>query len=225
MRLVILPGMDGTGDFTKTLSPFFDAPYSCEIVRYPAEMDRYLDITDWLRPLLGDSDFVLVAESFSGPIALSLAAEKPKGLRAVILVASFAQSPRRLPPGLPKLLYLFPFRNRIAVKLGQGFLIGAQSAPAFASSFLLALSGITTKTLEGRLKSILTADRSSEVAAISAPGLFIAASDDWLVTKTSTEVFREAGWTLAQISGPHFLLLTRAKEVSKIIKSFLASLG
>src|SRR5260221_9695174 len=38
-------------------------------------------------------EFVVLAESFSGPLAVMLAASEPQGLRGIILCASFIRSP------------------------------------------------------------------------------------------------------------------------------------
>ncbi|MBL8941444.1 MAG: hypothetical protein JNM69_43260, partial [Archangium sp.] len=61
-------------------------PASMARARYPATA-RTLD--DHLAAVpLPDEPFVLVAESFSGPLAISLAARRPAALRALILIAT-----------------------------------------------------------------------------------------------------------------------------------------
>ena len=66
-----------------------------DVVAYPVDsVIDYAGLTDHVRTLLPrESPFVLVAESFSGPIALRLASAPPHGLKGIVLVCTFAASP------------------------------------------------------------------------------------------------------------------------------------
>lgn len=73
---IVLPGLDGTGvlleDFAAALSEHFDV----QVIPYPADKPlRYPQLCAFVRERLPPGDFILVAESFSGPVALRLAAE------------------------------------------------------------------------------------------------------------------------------------------------------
>ncbi|NMA99227.1 MAG: hypothetical protein GX970_14170 [Phyllobacteriaceae bacterium] len=77
MKIVVLPGLDGTGrllsDFTASLRKNFDV----EIVSYPLDMTSYEEIRKWIGPRLRQDDYVIVAESFSGPVAIDITAQRP----------------------------------------------------------------------------------------------------------------------------------------------------
>src|SRR5262245_52178733 len=94
--LVLLPGLDGTGallaGFRRTLGPGIRTI----VVSYPPDPDiGYVALEGVVRALLPqDQPFVLLAESFSGPIGISIAASRPVSLRGLILVSSFARNPR-----------------------------------------------------------------------------------------------------------------------------------
>jgi pimeloyl-ACP methyl ester carboxylesterase len=95
MRLILLPGMDGTGDLFAPLLAALPDDLVVSIVRYP--MDRRLDFSE-LHPYLDRAiparePYVILAESFSGPLALEHAARKPEDLKALILCATFARNP------------------------------------------------------------------------------------------------------------------------------------
>ena len=76
-----------------------------QTVHYPPDRCLGYDALEpWLRDRLPAEPFVLLAESFSGPLALRLAADPPVGLQGVILVASFARAPVRFPAWLAKLV-------------------------------------------------------------------------------------------------------------------------
>src|SRR5260221_8527089 len=100
-KLILMPGMDGTGELFAPLLRALGSSMESAVVRYPADAPLgYAELLPRVRAELPSSEpFVLLGESFSGPLALMLAAEAPAGLRGVILCASFASNPIHwLPP-------------------------------------------------------------------------------------------------------------------------------
>src|SRR3979490_2643495 len=93
--VVLLPGLDGTGklfaEFAQHLRPSVDPI----IVPYPKDQVLGYDELEALvlASLLSNRLFVLLGESFSGPIAIRIAARAPAGLVAVILCGTFAKNP------------------------------------------------------------------------------------------------------------------------------------
>ena len=74
MTLVLLPGMDGTGDL---FAAFLSAPgcdLDVKVVSYPTDVALgYADLEAFARAALPtDRPFVILGESFSGPIAISI---------------------------------------------------------------------------------------------------------------------------------------------------------
>jgi pimeloyl-ACP methyl ester carboxylesterase len=95
--LVLLPGMDGTGDLFAPLVAALGPHMRTIIVRYPDEPLDYASHEEIARAALPlGHPFILLGESFSGPIAVSIAASAPTGLRGYVLCCSFVRSPRRL---------------------------------------------------------------------------------------------------------------------------------
>lgn len=96
IRWVLLPGMDGIGRF-RGFKEALGGETDCLALSYPPDVPLGYDaLTTRAREALPrDTDYILVAESFSGPIAIRLAAERPPGLRALVLAASFCRSPVR----------------------------------------------------------------------------------------------------------------------------------
>jgi pimeloyl-ACP methyl ester carboxylesterase len=95
---VLLPGMDGTGvlfaDFVASLPPEFKPL----VVAYPNDPKLgYPELEVLARAALPrDQRFILLGESFSGPVAISIAASNPPGLLGLILCCTFARSPHPL---------------------------------------------------------------------------------------------------------------------------------
>src|SRR5262249_11759259 len=77
------------------------------VVRYPGDQAiDYAGLEAVARGFLPkQTPFVLLAESFSGPIALAIAAAPPANLKGLILTCAFARNPR---PGLRRLQAFVP---------------------------------------------------------------------------------------------------------------------
>ena len=121
MKCVLLPGMDGTGEL---FSPFIAAlpePFEAVAVGYPTE--RYLSYSE-LEKFVRDAcpisePYMLVAESFSTPLAIQYAATNPANLEGLVLCAGFASSPvkgwrRLLGSLLAPLVFRIPLPNLVA---------------------------------------------------------------------------------------------------------------
>ncbi len=92
---VLLPGLDGTGRLFDVFLSALPTGSNVTVVTYPTNGDQNYDtLTAWAGGFLTDQPCVLVGESFSGPIAVRLAAERPGRVAALVLGASFIKSPR-----------------------------------------------------------------------------------------------------------------------------------
>jgi pimeloyl-[acyl-carrier protein] methyl ester esterase len=108
--LVLLPGLDGTGKLFAEFLKALDLSVSANVVPYPPDVPLGYDELELLvrAALPTRGRFVLLGESFSGPLAIRIAARPPPGLVALILCVAFASNPyphlawaRRLAPLLP----------------------------------------------------------------------------------------------------------------------------
>ena len=99
MRLMLLPGMDGTGRLFGPLLRILPQGLEVTVFAYPPDRPcGYAELLPLVEAAVPEGgEFVVLGESFSGPLALLLAARRPRGLRGVILCASFARGPWRFP--------------------------------------------------------------------------------------------------------------------------------
>src|ERR1043165_4573138 len=108
VALVVLPGMDGTAtpraDFAAAVGPAIEP----HIVSYPPDPTLgYAELEALARASLPtDRPYVLLGESFSGPIAISIAASRPRYLVGLILCVTFASNPLPVLGPMPWLLPL-----------------------------------------------------------------------------------------------------------------------
>src|SRR4051794_21410907 len=96
MRVFLLPGLDGTGRLFAPLLRVLPSDVQTTVVSYPPDECRsYRELCEHVAALLPtDEPYIILAESFSGPIAVRIAAASPQSLRAVVLCASFVYVPR-----------------------------------------------------------------------------------------------------------------------------------
>jgi pimeloyl-[acyl-carrier protein] methyl ester esterase len=96
ITLVLLPGLDGTDVFFRPLLESLPEWITPMVVQFPtAGANEYSDLLRLVRSALAESTSCYVLGwSFSGPLALMLAAAEPAKVRGVILVSSFVRPPR-----------------------------------------------------------------------------------------------------------------------------------
>ena len=91
--LVLMPGLDGTGKLFAPIIPFLEPHFELSIVTYP-DLDSFTEYVECAQNQLPETPgYSLVAESFSGPVALALMAQQPEQIGPSVLSATFARSP------------------------------------------------------------------------------------------------------------------------------------
>lgn len=225
--LVLLPGLDGTGVLLRPLLEQLPADVQTVVVSYPP--DRPLAYAELLPIVLaalpGSSPFVILGESFSGPLALMAAATRPAGLRGVILCASFIERPIRwAPPWLAPFVRPLLFRLYPVVKAIKAT-IGGYSTPALRALTAEALAELRPEVLACRVRSVLRVDVTRELAASPVPILYLRGERDIVVGRHNLEAIRAVvpPVEVARISSPHMILQIAPAEAAASIAKFLAS--
>ena len=105
--LGLLPGMDGTGDLFRPFIDSLPSNFSPTIVSYPRDrIAGYEELGNYLSDAVPrEAPYVVVAESFSGPVAVEHAAKQPSNLEALILIGSFVSNPLPRPFKLLRFFY------------------------------------------------------------------------------------------------------------------------
>lgn len=97
MKVVLLPGLDGTGDLFHPFVDYLSLNCDVQIITYStSKRQTYEDLTELVVEQLPHEQFVIVAESFSGYIAYQIARLKIPSLINIIFVASFLDNPKPL---------------------------------------------------------------------------------------------------------------------------------
>lgn len=113
------------------------------VVTYPVDRSmNYAELEQLARASLPtERPFVLVGESFSGPIAISLAASKPATLRGLVVVCSFARSPIPKPSGLSSVISRLPVKL-IPTRITAALLLGRYASRALRERLSAAISKV-----------------------------------------------------------------------------------
>lgn len=222
MKILILPGLDGTAVLLSEIVELLAFKHEVTTVQYTPDLLRYRDLKARVEAVLPAEDYVIVAESFSGPLAAMIASENPRGLRGVVFVATFAKTPIRVPTFLTYLVDIAPIKSRLLTQLVQPFLMGQWATPEFTARFQKVMNGVPASTIAGRLREVLKVEVAEQLSSIEVPTIYLTAGNDRLIPSRMASDFDRSPHTVFEIAGPHFLLQANSKEAAKHILDFAA---
>ena len=222
--LVLLPGLDGTGKLFANFVQALGAAVECRVIGYsPDEPTGYEELELKVRAALPqDRPYVLMGESFSGPIAMRIAACKPAWLVGLILCGTFASNP------FPWLAWARPFASLLPIKslprwLRAPLMWGSKDPRRAPGNAERAVAGVAGSVLRRRIAAILTVDAIECLDRIAIPALIMYARRDRVVPHAATELLiaHLPGAEVADIDGPHLLLQARPDECSAAVLRFM----
>lgn len=225
MKLVLLPGLDGTGDLFTRFNSCLPADIEPIIIRYPNTDWGYEKLLPFvLEHLPASEPYVLLGESFSGPLAISIASQKPPNLIALILVCTFARNPQPIAIGLAlKIRYLPPsFLQRVAIRYG---LTHGRALEGLDSEVMAAVQTLSPSTIWARFKAIANVNVLGDAQSIECPTLYLYASQDRLIPRSSVNDLtkRIKKLQVIDIAGSHCLLQSNPAHCAKEVSSFARS--
>ena len=221
MKIVVLPGLDGTGRLVDSFVHELAGEHDVQVISYPIELTSYSEIGHWLERHLPQDDFAIVAESFSGPLAIIIARHNPKTMKALVLVATFARSPRKLPSVLIDALNYIPYFPDVVAFVSLPFVVGRVRQRSFLASYRVALRKLPLATLAGRLRAVLEVDVRESLAGIDVPIAYIRATRDRLIPTSVSSDLRPYCDLYRLIDAPHFVLQTKPQEAADVVLDFL----
>jgi pimeloyl-[acyl-carrier protein] methyl ester esterase len=219
--------MDGTGHLFEPFIAALGGEFQVKVVRYPAaEPLGYAELEGIARAALPlEGPYVLLGESFSGPIAIALAASAPDRLLGLILCCTFVRNPRPAFAGVQPLVDFLP-TTWAPIHLLSHFLLGAFSTAKLRAMLQKALAEVSPAVFRTRLKAVLSTDVSSQLRAVSVPTLYLRASEDRLVPPSASELIAQLAPSMrvTQIHGPHCLLQAAPVDAAQAVRGFVREL-
>jgi pimeloyl-ACP methyl ester carboxylesterase len=227
MHLILLPGMDGTASLFGPLVAQLGDASAIHPIAYPVDQALgYAQLTALVRQRLPpDAPYVILGESFSGPIAVALAADGVGQLKGLILCCTFVRNPR------PKLSFLrllgsaLPMLNGPPAVLSFA-LLGRFATPALRASLASAVAQIQPAVMRARLMAVLGVDVSAQMAQVKVPVLYLQAQHDRVVPRHAAQHIAKIHpqTQIVSLCAPHGLLQAASADAAKAIQGFVAAL-
>jgi pimeloyl-[acyl-carrier protein] methyl ester esterase len=221
--------MYGTGNLFADFVKALPGTFAVQVVEYPNDISlSYPELLDLIRFCVPISEpFVIVAESFSTPLAIQFAATHPANLRGLVLSAGFATSPVRgllrfVTPLLAPVLAYFPV-SKIA---GRIAVFGSTAPERLQSSLRDAVASVRPRVLMDRVQTVVACDALEELRAVRVPILYMQARYDRLVNAVCLEEIRRAKPEIKVVvmDGAHVLLQQMSLETAEIVADFVRRL-
>lgn len=225
-KFVLLPGLDGTGTTFEAFVAQRPSQHDVQVISYPADRpagyDELLELV-WEQLPVGEPFYVL-GESFSGPLAVRVAARMPAGLRGVVLCASFVRSPT---PWIFRYPSLFTPRVvgqliRWEAKIMRSLL--GKRRDSLRRSVGKLPSAVCPEVIAARVRATMTVDVTAELRELTVPMLYLAGRWDVVIPRRSRTLIQKLRPEVEcrMINGPHALLQTRPQEAWEILHDWCA---
>jgi pimeloyl-ACP methyl ester carboxylesterase len=224
--IVLLPGMDGTGIFFEDFAAALPPEFKPVVVAYPDDPSLgYLELEAIARAALPQNEpYLILGESFSGPIAISIAASNPPGLVGLVLCVTFARNPHPLLPLVTAILKPLP-AWRLPRFIQEPNIFGRFNSPYLRAKLRKVRSRVSQKTLKARLESVASIDVTEKLRRALVPILYLRANHDRVVSRASCDYIRNIhpSVEVAELDAPHLLLQTFPQAAKAAIEKFVTS--
>jgi pimeloyl-[acyl-carrier protein] methyl ester esterase len=188
--LILLPGLDGTEVFFRPLMERLPTTIRPLALNYPdAGPHDYRALLEFVRQeLAGIPRYVVLASSFSGPLAIMLAMSEPRKVCGMILIATFASSPN---VALTRLRFAARTPLVSALRFARRLPIWMRMSPQDALRIAKqeTWSRVTSRALAGRARAALGADMRETLRRCKQPMLCVNyEADDVVPTSCADEI-------------------------------------
>jgi pimeloyl-[acyl-carrier protein] methyl ester esterase len=216
--LVLLPGLHGTAALFKRFIAAAPRHVTTTAVPLPHESLSYPELAGRIAADLPTESSVIVAESFSGPLAVALT--PLCRVEALILCNTFVTAPALR--ALRWLVNPMMFRRPMPEYLLRRYLLDQSVDVALVREVAAAIASVPAELLASRLRVLLEANEADTFAHCVVPTLYLRGTDDRIV--------RDSAWrrmaalrpmTTVRLPGPHLLLQANPAAAWKAIMPFL----
>jgi len=228
ISLVLLPGLDGTGKLFDPLISNLPDWIQPIVVSYPKDKpygyDELKMIVSRAYPM--NDDFFILGESFSGPLAVMFAGEKPKGLKSIILCASFVKKPFRLIPSWLSIFSISPIYQLWPATIILRSIFTRGKYEKLVKMALDAIKSVRPNVIAARVKAILKVDVEQELMKSDIPMLYLASRKDHLIRKHNIAGIKriKSDLIVTEIDTEHFILQLEPKKSADEIEKFIKSI-
>jgi len=227
--IIFLPGIDGTGISFEPFGKILPQDVKVQVINYPT--DRLLSFEetvqcarDQIHP--DQEGAIVLAESFSGPVAIALVGSGQLKAKCLILCSTFARPPK---PLLLKVLgYLrlesliqLPIPRFVFKHMVEG---GEEAADLFLGLWERVKVLVPAKVLVHRLNMIRQMDVRGFLPKLAVPCCYIQATGDRSIPASALFDFIDLvpDLKVIRIRGPHFILQAQPQASLTAIQNFVS---
>ena len=208
-NIVLLPGLDGTGILLEELASKLAENFDVTVITYPMDASLgYKELTALVRAQLPDKPFILLGESFSGPIAIELAVQEKERMAGLVLAATFAKAPK--PRFLTPLISLY--HSALAPAwLSRALLLSGFGDNVLSRKLQTVLTSLPDAVVRKRLREVMAVDKTEFLHQIECPTLYLSGKKDRLIGAKPAELIQNKvpNCQAQTLDAPHMLLATR----------------
>jgi pimeloyl-[acyl-carrier protein] methyl ester esterase len=174
-RIVLLPGLDGTGQLFAAFVAALPKTITATAVTYPSnKLLPYSELLSLVKPVIPEfKSFVLLAESFSAPLAVEFAASNPANLAALVICNGFVFKPLGGWSSIAKAVaqpWLFSLNAPRHIL--EYFLIGREAPRPLIQDVRQVLRSVSPGVLSNRVGEALNCDARRALAKVTVPVLY-----------------------------------------------------
>lgn len=227
MRLILLPAFDGTGLMFRPFIRELKNRFQAWAISYPQSGPQdYHSLAEYVRRQIPNEPYILLGESFAGPLVYEIAVADPMNCRAAVFVATYLTNPS---PGFLKILSRLP-ATVVARFVSNAFIVRLLSlsrrAPAGVAKAIAGnFASVEPGAIKQRLKTIGSLPNNPQ-SPVNVPAYYVQASKDRLVPAHKLADFQGLCTRLEveRIEGGHFILQENpaacAVAISSMLKDF-----
>lgn len=223
ITIVLLPGLNGTDGLFKPLIETVPENFAALCISYPThEKKSYSELASCILTRLNEiqGNYILLGESFSGPLAILVSCQKPPGLLGTILVATFISAPnlkiaRFLPWTLGFKLARPLYSLRIALSKPKNIpLLKAQ---------LCELQKVSPEVMAFRVAEVFSVNVEKQLEECAVPLVYFRGKYDYIVPSWNLRKIQalHPGVDVVQFNTQHFLLQSAPTEAWAVISEFV----
>ncbi len=220
MKIILLPGLDGTGLLFKRLKESFPKNIDVEVISYESlEGLSYSEQASEIAKGYEGIDIYIVGESYSGRVAYELFKILGSRVKGIVFLASFLSSPSIF----SKLAGYFPINlitpNFLSKKLLYLFGFSLIGGSNLVEAVFTSIEKANKYKLKSRLRNIACLDKPKQI--ITCPVTYIRPSRDVLVSSRAVDLLSSKCSNFKQVSvrGGHFIAQSNPVECAKVISN------
>lgn len=225
-RLLLLPGLEGSGTLFTGLVEALNPHYDIAIVRYPDSCRTHAEALCVVQEAIAVSaPSAIIAESFSTPLAVQLAGNADNKAGALILCNGFVANPLSSIESMmattcaPWVLPM-PLTGLVV----RTFLVGPDAPEELVRAVQSAVAPVSPAVLGARLGAVMRCDTREALSRVRVPMLYMHAQRDRLIGDAGLKQIQRIrpDVRVEHVDGPHLLFQKEPRRCAEVIRKFLS---